>query len=391
MDTASLEADLEFLKESGLHRQLRTFASASAPEAVLDGKRILLFSSNNYLGLSTHPKVVEAARKALLQFGTGAGASRLISGNLSLYTELEARLARLKQTEAAVVFSSGYAANVGILSALLGRADRIFLDRLDHASLIDGARLSGAWMRSYPHGNLPYLETVLRREKTTGTKLIATDGIFSMDGDISPLPELLTIARRNGASILLDDAHATGVLGKSGRGSCEFFGIQDDAIIQMGTLSKALGGLGGFVCGSRALAESLINHARSLIYSTALPPSVLGAALGALEVIETEPEWRSRLWKNVSRLRQELSSMGYDLMGSQTHILPVLLKESDDAVRFSKALLEEGVYVPAIRPPTVPKGGARLRLSVMATHTESQIAKALEAFQKVGRELGICS
>ena len=391
MDTSVLEHDLELLKEQGLYRHLRILESSPAPEAILDGKKVLLFSSNNYLGLSNHPKVIEAAKGALERYGAGAGASRLISGNFSLYTDLEQKLAHLKKTEAALVFSSGYAANLGILSSLVGTSDLIVVDRLNHASLIDGARLSGARMRSYPHGNLRYLETVLKAESNTQEKLIATDGIFSMDGDITPLKEILALAGRYDATVLLDDAHATGVLGEGGGGTCEFLGIQDDAIIQMGTFSKALGGLGGFVCGSRTLIDYLINHARSLIYSTALPPSVLAAASAALDVLETEPQWREALWKNVDVLRQELSRMGYDLMGSTTHILPILLKESDLAARFSKALLDEGIFVPSIRPPTVPKNSARLRLSAMATHTNAHLDRALQAFRNVGRKLGVIS
>ena len=391
MDTAYLEEDLELLKEKGLYRYLRVLESSPAPEALLDGKQVLLFSSNNYLGLSTHPKVIEAAKAALLRYGTGSGASRLISGNFSLYTTLEEKLARLKQTEAAVVFSSGYAANLGAIQSLVGTADLIVIDKLNHACLIDGARLSGARMRSYPHGDLAYLEKVLQSEATAGRRLIATDGVFSMDGDIVPLQEILVVARRHNASILLDDAHATGVLGTRGGGTCEFLRIQDDAVIQMGTLSKALGGLGGFICGSRTLIEYLVNHARTLVYSTALPPSVLAGAIAALEVLETEPSLREALWKNVEILRRGLSGIGYNLMKSSTHILPILLGENELAVRFSKGLLKEGLFIPAIRTPTVPKGTARLRLTVMATHTEAHLDKALQAFHKVGRQVGVIS
>lgn len=384
-----VEETLETLKEVGLYRTLRALESSPTPHAVLDGEKILLFSSNNYLGLSTHPKVVEAALQATKEYGTGGTASRLISGNLKLYTLLEEKIARLKNTEASVVFSTGYTANLGTIQALVGSGDLVLIDKLNHASIIDGCRLSGARMRTYRHKNTALLETLLKTSDRSRKTLIVSDGIFSMDGDLAPLPEIVHLAKKYGAMVMVDDAHATGVWGKGGAGTVHAFRLDNQDIIQMGTLSKALGSLGGFVAGTKSLIDFLVNEARSLIYSTALPPSVLAASIAAITVLEEEPEILHNFWKKINFFKRELQAIGYNLMGSETHILPIRIGENQDAVEFAKAMFEEGLYAPAIRPPTVPKGSARIRLTPMATHTEEDLEEALDILKRVGRRCGV--
>lgn len=383
------EETLATLKEIGLYRHLRTLESSPTPHALLDGKRVLLFSSNNYLGLSNHPKVIEAAVQATRDYGTGGTASRLISGNLKLYTILEEKIARFKGSEAAVTFSSGYAANLGTLQALLGPGDLALIDKLNHASLIDGCRLSGARLRTYRHKDMGLLKAHLERSDSKRKTLIVTDGIFSMDGDLAPLPEMAALAEQYGAMLMVDDAHATGVWGEGGRGTVHFFKGDHENVIQMGTFSKALGSLGGFVAGSRALIDFLVNEARSLVYSTALPPSVLAASNAALTVLEGEPELLRNFWKKVNFFKEGLQEMGYDLMGSQTHILPIRIGDHPQATEFAKALFDEGLFAPAIRPPTVPKGTSRIRLTPMATHTQEDLEQALDILKRVGRKFGV--
>ena len=391
MTTPFIDETLQTLKEAGLYRTLRTLESSPTPKATLDGKKVLLFSSNNYLGLSNHPKVIEAAVQATKEFGVGGTASRLISGNLKLYAALEEKLARLKGTEAAVVFSSGYAANLGTIQALVSSGDLILIDKLNHASIIDGCRLSGARLHTYRHKKMDLLKAHLEKSDPTRKTLIITDGVFSMDGDLAPLPEIVSLAEKYGAMVMVDDAHATGVLGKGGGGSASHFNIRNPELIQMGTLSKALGALGGFVSGSKTLIYFLVNEARSLIYSTALPPPVLASAIASLEILETTPELLKEFWEKVEFLKKGLLALGYDLMGTESHILPILLGESELAVSFSKALFEEGLFIPSIRPPTVPKGTSRLRMTLMATHSDDDLEQALAVLKRVGRKFGVIS
>lgn len=383
-----LEASLTELKSSGLFRSLKELQTAPTSKTEINGRTVILLASNNYLDLSCHPKVIQAAVEATLKYGTGAGGSRLTSGNLVLYKELEEKLANLKGVEASVVFSSGYLANLGTIPSIMGEGDEIFSDELNHASLIDGCRLSQAGKKIYKHADVKHLKALIANS-TAKKKLIVTDGLFSMDGDLAPLPQIVEIAQEYGALLMVDDAHSTGVLGKRGGGSVEHFGFCSKVDIQMGTLSKALGGVGGYVAGSRSLIEYLKNRARSFIFSTALPPSAIASSSAALDVIREEPGLRVKIQQNAQFLRERLKKLGFKLSPSETQILPLLIGESQKAVQFSNRLLELGVYAPAIRPPAIPPQTSRIRISVMASHSVDELEAAAEAFAIAGRELGI--
>lgn len=376
-----LKEKLNKLQKEGLYRELRVIDSFDGPTIKIAQREYILLSSNDYLGLTQHPKVKESAKEAIEKFGCGSGASRLISGTNQLHCELENKLADFKNTESALIFSSGYAANLGVISSLVGKGDVIIIDKLNHASIIDGCRLSGANIRVYPHKNMNSLEKILKKSQTYHLRLIITDGIFSMDGDIATLPEIVALAKKYQALVMVDDAHGTGVLGKEGRGTVEYFGLEGHIDIQMGTLSKALGSFGGFIAGSNILIEYLKNKARSFIYSTALPPAQVASALTALEIIQTTPELRQRLWENIQYLRKGLQKLGFDTMESQTQIIPVFIGEDDKTMQVAKFLYENGIFAPGIRPPTVPRGTSRIRLSLMATHTKSQIDKVISTFK----------
>jgi len=371
-------------------RTLRTVTSEQGPVVSIEGRSCLLFSSNNYLGIANHPALKSASMEAIEKFGLGAGASRLISGNHFLFEELERRLAQFKQTEAALLFNSGYLANLSALPALLKRGDMVLADRLCHASLIDGCRLSGARLRLFHHHDIDQLEGLLRRRPAGGGLLIVTDGVFSMEGDLAPLNDLVGLAERYEAYIYLDDAHATGVLGASGRGSLDHFAIgSHPRIIQMGTFSKALGSLGGYIAGARALIDYLTQRARGFIYTTALPPGIVAANLAALELVEQGPDRRARLSDLRDRVQTRLRELGFDTLGSRSPILPVLLGDPKSAILFSARLYDEGIFIPAIRPPTVPRGTSRLRISLMATHTDEQIAFLLSKIESISKELRV--
>lgn len=382
-----LQKEYTELKDAGLLRHLRTVMSAPSGTIRLDGRKVVLLGSNNYLGLSNHPQVIAAAIDALEEFGTGSSGSRLISGNSELYTTLEANLAKTKGTEASLVFSSGYAANTSIIPVLAGENDLILSDELNHASIIDGCRLSRATKKIYRHCSVDHLQNLLTESSDFRRRLIITDGVFSMDGDIAPLPDIYKVATDYDAMLLVDDAHGFGVLGKDGGGTVAHFGLQGEDIIQMGTLSKAIGGLGGYIAGSRTLIELLINRARGFIFTTGLPPATLAAADAALNIMHSTPELRERLLKNAETLKTALIDLGYTLLPSQTQILPVLLGEPQRATKVAEALLLKGVYAPAIRPPAVPLGASRLRVTVMATHTEDELQKAISGFADVRRLL----
>lgn len=368
------------LSQTGLRRHLRTVMSAPTGTITLDGRDVVLLGSNNYLGLSTHPQVIAAAVAATQVFGTGASGSRLISGNSELYTTLETNLAKTKHTEAALVFSSGYAANTSIIPVLAGEGDLILSDTLNHASIIDGCRLSRATTKVYQHCNVEHLKSLLSESAAFRRRLIVTDGVFSMDGDIAPLPDIYEVATRYEAMLLVDDAHGFGVLGRDGRGTVSHFGLEGEGIIQMGTLSKAIGALGGYIAGRHALVELLINKARGFIFTTGLPSATLAAANAALDVMRSSPDLRQRLFSNAKCLKTALTHLGYTLLPSETQILPVVLGSPQQATRIADALFAEGVFAPAIRPPAVPPGTSRLRLTVMATHTETEIQRAIDAF-----------
>lgn len=375
------EKELKELKKKGLFRTLRRIDSAQGPTVKIDGREVILLASNNYLGLANHPRVKEAAIRAIERYGFGSGASRLISGNMSLHEELEERIAKFKGTESALLFNSGYTANTGIIPAVVGKGDFIYSDELNHASIIDGCRLSRANIRIYPHKDIDTLERLSKKDK--GRKLIITDTIFSMDGDIAPLKDIYYLAQKYSAIFMVDEAHATGVLGKRGRGAVEYFGLRNKDIIQMGTLGKALGSFGAYAAGSKELITYLRNKVRTFIYTTSLPPPVAAAAIEAIKIIEDDKSLIKRLWDNRKMLVDGLNSSGFNTMGSQTPIVPILLGDAKKALRVAHALFEEGIYAPAIRPPTVPEGESRIRTTVMAIHTKDDIEKALRAFEKI--------
>lgn len=375
-----LDSEFAAIEQVGLRRRLRTVMSAPTGTIHLDGHDVVLLGSNNYLGLSTHPEVITAAVEATQTFGTGASGSRLISGNSELYTTLESNLAKTKGTEAALVFSSGYAANTSVIPVLAGEGDLILSDALNHASIIDGCRLSRASKKIYQHCDTEHLRTLLSESTAFRRRLIVTDGVFSMDGDIAPLPDICDLAAQYDAMLLVDDAHGFGVLGKNGRGTVSHFGLEGKEIIQMGTLSKAVGALGGYIAGNRTLIALLINRARGFIFTTGLPPATLAAANAALDVIRSSPELRQNLLSHAKRLKTALIDLGYTLLPSETQILPLVLGNPQRATSLAEALLTKGVFAPAIRPPAVPTGTSRLRLTVMATHTAAEIQQAIEAF-----------
>jgi 8-amino-7-oxononanoate synthase len=382
-----LTSELERLEEAGLRRTLRALGSGSRAAVAIGGRAVLLLSSNNYLGLADHPALVEAACAATRRWGCGTGASRLICGHLELHAEVEAQIARFKGTEAALLFPSGYQANVGAITALAGRGDHVFSDALNHASIIDGCRLSRASVHLYPHRDVRTLESLLAATPPGGRRLIVTDSVFSMDGDRAPLGELVALARTYHSILFLDEAHATGVLGPRGAGLADADGLTGAIDVQMGTLGKALGGAGAYVAGSRALIDLILNRARSFVYTTGLAPAATAAAGAALRVLEAEPERRAALLRNAERLRRGLGGLNLRVDGD-THIVPVLLGDNALAMRFATALLERGVLAQAIRPPTVPAGTARLRVTPMATHREADMDRALDAFAGAARALG---
>jgi glycine C-acetyltransferase len=383
-----LEAELAALEDAGLRRRLRALDSASDAEVVIDGRRVLLLSSNNYLGLATHPALRAAACAAIERYGCGAGASRLIAGHLDLHAAVEAKLAAFKGTEAALLFPSGYQANLGAITALVGRGDHVYSDALNHASIVDGCRLSRASVHVYPHRDFRALEAELAATPRGGRRLIVTDSVFSMDGDRAPLAALVAVAHEYHSWLMVDEAHATGVLGSRGAGLAEAEGVGARVTVQMGTLGKALGGAGAYVAGSRALVELLVNRARSFIYTTALAPAAVAAAGAALEVVAAEPERRAALARNAAQLREGLRALGFEVRGD-THIVPVIVGDNRAALALAEALLARGVLALAIRPPTVPPGGARLRVTPLATHSGAQVERALAAFADAGRETGV--
>ena len=383
MDVNWLDVECATLEETGLRRHLRTVMSAPTGTINLDGREVVLLGSNNYLGLSTHPKVIAAAIAATQTFGTGASGSRLISGNSELYTTLETNLATTKNTEAALVFSSGYTANTSIIPVLAGEGDLILSDALNHASIIDGCRLSRAAKKVYRHCDVAHLKTLLSESGGFRRRLIVTDSVFSMDGDVAPLPDIYEIATHYDAMLLVDDAHGFGVLGADGSGTVSHFGLEGTDIIQMGTLSKAVGALGGYIAGSRALIELLTNRARGFIFTTGLPPATLAAANAALDVMRSSPHLRHALFSHAKRLKTAFADLGYTLLPSETQILPVILGNPQRATSVADALLAEGVFAPAIRPPAVPPDTSRLRVTVMATHTEAELQQAIAGFATV--------
>ncbi len=378
-----IQRELEALKGAGLYRSLRRVDGEQGPTLMVDGKEVLNFCSNNYLGLANHPALRQAAKEAIDRYGCGSGASRLISGNMELHEKLEQRIAWLKGTEAALVFNSGYQANTGLLSCLVGEGDTILSDALNHASLIDGCRLTRARVSVYPHCDLNRLEKELNKTGGVAKKLIVTETLFSMDGDEAPLAEIVELAERFGAMVMVDEAHATGVFGPNGAGIVAKLGLGDRILVQMGTLGKALGGFGAYVAGSRALRELIINRCRTFIFTTALPPSVLATSIAAVAILEKEPQRRLALWHNCRALRDGLKKIGFTLGEGQGPIQPVMIGDAIKCMALSARLLEKGVFCQGIRPPTVPAGTSRLRATVMATHSHEHLHRALKAFEEV--------
>jgi glycine C-acetyltransferase len=397
---AFLSDEIAALRERHLYRPLRVMSSAQGPIVSVDGHRVISLSSNDYLGLTHHPRLREAALAAVRDFGVGSGAVRTIAGTLTMHEELESELAAFKGTEATLTFQSGFTANTGVIPTITGETDLIVSDALNHASIIDGMRLSKAPRKVYAHANVGALREILREAVDKGRPetgepyrliLVVTDGVFSMDGDIAPLPAIVEAAEEYGAAVFVDDAHASGVLGRNGRGSVDHFGLHGRVAIQVGTLSKAVGALGGYVAGSRSLREILIQRARPFLFSTSHPPAVVAACREAIRVMQDEPELIDRLWANTRRFKGELTRLGFDTGVSETPITPVMMGDPDTAGRFSERLLAEGVFAQPVVYPTVAIDKSRLRTIVTAAHADEQLDQALEAFVTVGRELRVIS
>ena len=395
---------LEFVDKNGLYPDLRIIEGAATPEVVIGGKKILMFSSNNYLSLSTHPTVISAAIEAVKKYGGGSGGSMLLSGNLKIFKELEEKIVEFKGGEDAIVWPTGYSANVGIITAIMdslifkainspvdfltNKKNIIFSDEVNHASIIDGCRMTKQEIIVYKHLDMGNLENSLKKYKNA-RKLIVTDGVFSMDGDIAPLDKISFLAKKYGAITMVDEAHASGILGKTGRGTLEHFGLKPvkDVDIVMGTLGKAFGSAGGFAVGSKNLIKYLRVASRSYMFSTAMTPATAGAALGAITVAESEPKWREKLLENSNYLREGFKKIGYNTLNSQTQIIPILIGEDKKAIEFSRKLFEKNIYGPAVRWPAVEKGRARIRIAVMAGHTKEQIDYLLKTCEEIGKLL----
>jgi predicted pyridoxal phosphate-dependent acyltransferase len=384
-----LQEEINNMKAKNLYRQLRVLNSAQTARAVVDDKKCILLSSNNYLGITEHPEVKKAALAAIEKWGTGAGGSRLTTGNFQLFSELEKEIADFKHAEAALVFNTGYMANLGIISALTGKEDVIISDELNHASIIDGCRLSSAATRIFAHKDIEQLEDILKSTQNYRRRLIVSDGVFSMDGDIAPLPDMVSLAEKYDALLMVDDAHATGVIGEHGSGSAEYFHLEGRIPVQMGTLSKAIGSAGAYVAGSNELIDYLRNRARSYIFSTALPPAAIGASLAAIKVVRKQPEILQNLWFNAGYLRTALQELGFKLPLGNTPILPVLIGDEAQTMQMAAVLQAKGVFAPGIRQPTVPPGEGRIRVTVMATHTRQDLDEAIAIFKAAGQEVGV--
>ena len=392
---AHLTAALDDLRERGTYFRLRVLEDEQGPVCTYDGRQVINLASNNYLGLCNHPKLREAAIAATRQYGVGSGAVRTIAGTMRIHMELEEKIAAFKNVEACVVFQSGFTANAGTVSSILGKGDFILSDELNHASIIDGARLSGAKIKVFRHKDVAHAEELLREiENEPGRKLIITDGVFSMDGDIGPVDRLAALAERYNAIMMVDDAHASGVLGRNGRGSVDHFGVHGKVDVQVGTLSKAIGALGGYVCGSRDLIDYLYHRARPFLFSTSHPPSVAATCLAAFDILESEPERIERLWSNTHYFQSELKQAGFDVGGvstpaSETPITPIILGDGRQTMAFSRALFEASVMATGIAFPTVPEGKARIRCILTSEHTLPQLDQALETIRSVAKQTGV--
>jgi len=386
---AYLSTEIDSIKQQGLYRRFRVLEGEQKSDATFDGRHVVNLSSNNYLGLTTHPRLRERALDAIRTFGVGSGSVRTIAGTMDIHLELERRLAAFKRTEAVVVFQSGFAANAGTVSAILTKDDVVVSDELNHASIIDGCRLSRAEIKVFPHKDVGAARAILRGLPAGQRKLLITDGVFSMDGDLGALPGLCALAEEFGCIMMVDDAHASGVFGQNGRGTIDHFGMHGRVDVQVGTLSKAIGALGGYVAGSRALIEFLYHRARPFLFSTSHPPAVAATCIAALDVLEQEPGLIERLWDNTRFFKSGLQALGFDTGASESPITPVIVGDGTRAMALSDRLFAEGVFAQGIAFPTVARDRARVRTIVTATHTRAELQFALDVFAKVGRELGI--
>jgi glycine C-acetyltransferase len=381
--------DVDTLKQQGLYRPLRVLGDSQKPVTIVDGREVVNLSSNNYLGLTTHPRLRERAREALERYGVGTGSVRTIAGTMALHVELEQRLAAFKHTEAVVVFQSGFTANAGTVSSILSSEDVVISDELNHASIIDGARLSRASIKVFPHKDVDAARSLLRGLPAGTRRLLITDGVFSMDGDLGPLPDLCSLAEEFGCIMMVDDAHASGVFGRNGRGTVDHFGVHGRVDVQVGTLSKAIGALGGYVAGSRALIEFLHQRARPFLFSTSHPPAVVAACLAAIDVLLEEPQLIAQLWENTRFFKDGLRALGFNTGASESPITPVIVGDAALAMTLSDRLFARGVFAQGIGFPTVPRDKARVRTIVTATHTRRDLEFALDAFAGAGHELGL--
>lgn len=376
------------LMSHGLYPYFRMIESAQDPEITMNGRRMIMVGSNNYLGLTNHPKVKEAAIEAIKKYGTGCAGSRFLNGTLDIHVELEEKLARFMRKEAALIFSTGFQVNLGVISALVGKDDLVIIDKMDHASIIDGCRLSFGEIRKYKHNDMVDLERVLR-ENEDREKLLVVDGVFSMEGDIAPLPDIVNLAQKYHARLMVDDAHGIGVLGKTGRGTSEYFGLENDVDLIMGTYSKSLASIGGFISGSADVIHYIKHTARSLIFSASPPPASVAAVSAAIDIIENEPERRENLWKNTTKMLDGFKSLGFRTGMSQTPIIPVIVGDDEKAFTMAMMLQQEGVFVNVAVTPAVPAGMSLIRTSYMATHTDEHLDIVLSAFEKIGKKLGL--
>lgn len=385
-----IQQEIEALQNAGLYNRIRTIGSPQGAWLVVDGKKVLNFCSNNYLGLANHPKLIEAAKEATKKYGVGPAAVRTIAGTTDLHVQLEQRLAKFKGAQDVITFQSGFTANLGAISALVGKEDVIFSDRLNHASIIDGCRLSGAKIVAYEHNDASALEDAIKEHASNFRRaLIITDGVFSMDGDIAPLPNLVEVAKKYDIMIMVDDAHGEGVLGKGGRGIVDHFGLHGQVDIEVGTMSKAFGVVGGIVAGDKVIIEWLRQRGRPFLFSSAVTAPDAAACLAAVDLLEESTELVDKLWDNAKYFKAEMKKLGFDTGVSETPITPVMLGEAPLAQQFSRELFEEGVFAMSIGFPTVPKGKARIRVMISASHDRDDLGQGLEAFARVGKRLGV--
>jgi 8-amino-7-oxononanoate synthase len=374
--------------EAGIYPYFRVIESAQEPEVIVDGKKMIMIGSNNYLGLTNHPRVKEAAIEALRKYGSGCAGSRFLNGTLDIHVNLEAKLARFMRKEAALVFSTGYQTNLGVISALAGKDDVVFIDKMNHASIIDGCRLSFSEVKKYKHNDMQDLERLLIQYNDKG-KLIVVDGVFSMEGDIVKLPEVVELAKKYGARVMVDDAHGIGVLGKTGRGTAEYFGLEKEVDVIMGTYSKSLASIGGFIAASEEIIHYIKHFARSLIFSASPPPASIASVSAAIDIIEEEPERRERLWRNTRKMLNGFKALGFNTGPSETPIIPLIVGDDQKAFTMARMLHNKGIFANVAVSPAVPDGKALIRTSYMATHTDEQLDKVLKTFEEVGKELGI--